>query len=83
MEPTLHNGDEVFIQRYQANENPRDGLYVIRADTGLLVRRISLEPSRGRISVLTDNPAYPAWNGLARNAVQIVGKVFWAGRHMT
>ena len=83
MEPTLHNGDEVFIQRYQANENPRDGLYVIRADTGLLVRRISLEPSRGRISVLTDNPAYPAWNGLARNSVQIVGKVFWAGRHVT
>mgnify|MGYP001293338834 CR=1 FL=1 len=83
MEPTLHDGDEVFIQRYQANENPRDGVYVIRADTLLLVRRIALEPMRGRISVLTDNPAYPAWNGLARNAVQIVGKVVWAGKRIT
>jgi len=82
MEPTLLHGDEVFIQRYQANENPRDGIYVIRTDTQLLVRRIALEPARGRISVLTDNPTYPAWNGLARNAVQIVGKVVWIGRRI-
>ncbi len=82
MEPTLLHGDEVFIQRYQANENPRDGIYVIRTDTQLLVRRIALEPARGRISVLTDNPTYPTWNGLARNAVQIVGKVVWAGRRV-
>ena len=82
MEPTLLHGDEVFIQRYQANENPRDGIYVIRTDTQLLVRRIALEPARGRISVLTDNPTYPAWKGLARNAVQIVGKVVWVGRRV-
>lgn len=75
MEPTLEHGDEVFIQRYQANENPRDGIYVIRTDTQLLVRRIALEPARGRISVISDNPTYPAWDGLSRRSIQFVGKV--------
>lgn len=82
MYPTLRDGDEVLIQRYLANENPRDGLYVIRADTGLLVRRIALEPARNRIAVLTDNPNYPNWDSLMRNAIQIVGRVIWIGMHL-
>lgn len=82
MSPSLRDGDEVLIQRYLANENLRDGLYVIRADAGLLVRRIALEPSRNRVAVLTDNPAYPNWDGLQRNGVQIVGRVIWAGLHI-
>lgn len=82
MYPTLRDGDEVLIQRYLANENPRDGLYVIRADTGLLVRRIALEPARNRIAVLTDNPNYPNWDGLMRNAIQIVGRVIWIGMQL-
>jgi len=82
MYPTLRDGDEVLIQRYLAKENPRDGLYVIRADTGLLVRRIALEPARNRIAVLTDNPNYPNWDGLIRNAIQIVGRVIWIGMQL-
>lgn len=82
MYPTLRDGDEVLIQRYLANENPRDGLYVIRADAGLLVRRIALEPTRNRIAVLTDNHTYPNWDGLPRNGVQILGRVIWAGLHV-
>lgn len=82
MYPTLRDGDEVLIQRYLVNENPRDGLYVIRADTGLLVRRIALEPARNRIAVLTDNPSYPNWDGLMRNAIQIVGRVIWIGMQL-
>jgi len=82
MYPTLRDGDEVLIQRYLANENPRDGLYVIRADTGLLVRRIALEPARNRTAVLTDNPSYPNWDGLMRNAIQIVGRVIWIGMQL-
>lgn len=82
MYPTLRDGDEVLIQRYLANENPRDGLYVIRADAELLVRRIALEPSRNRIAVLTDNPNYPNWDGLSRNGVQIVGRVIWIGMQL-
>ena len=83
MYPTLRDGDEVLIQRYLANENPRDGLYVIRADAELLVRRIALEPSRNRICVLTDNPNYPNWDNLPRDGVQIVGRAIWVGMHVT
>lgn len=83
MRPTLQNGDEVLIERYLANERLRDGLYALRADTDILVRRIALEPRRNRISVLNDNPAYPNWKDLQRNTVQIVGRVIWIGKRAT
>lgn len=83
MRPTLQNGDEVLIERYLANERLRDGLYALRADTDILVRRIALEPRRNRISVLNDNPAYPNWKDLQRNTVQIAGRVIWIGKRAT
>ena len=74
LSPSLRDGDEVLIQRYLANENLRDGPFVIRDDADLHVRRIAVEPSRNRIAVLTHNPAYPNWDGLPRN-----GARSWAG----
>jgi Peptidase S24-like len=79
MSPTLGNGDEVFFERHMDSDPIRDGFYVIRADNDLQVRRIAIEPQRGRISVITDNLAYPNWNGLVRRSVQLVGRVVWIG----
>ena len=80
MLPTLAHGDEVAINRYQANERLRDGLYVIRVDSELVVRRIALEPSRRRISVLADNSSYPRWTGLTRQCLHIAGRVLWLSK---
>lgn len=82
MSPTLENGDEVFFQSHRESDPIRDGFYVIRADNDLQVRRIAIEPQRGRISVITDNLAYPNWNGLVRRSVQIVGRVVWIGHRI-
>lgn len=80
MSPTLQEGDEALIQRLGRGEAVRDGLYAVEGSKGLLIRRLALEPTKGRIAVLTDNPAYPEWTGLQRRNVKVAGKVIWLGK---
>lgn len=79
MEPTLCNGDEVMISRVRAQESVREGLYAIRGSSEIFVRRIAIDPTKNRLTVLTDHPAYPSWQGIQRKGVDIVGRVIWIG----
>lgn len=79
MEPTLCNGDEVMISRVRFQESVREGLYAIRGSSEIFVRRIAIDPTKNRLTVLTDHPAYPSWQGIQRKAVDIVGRVIWIG----
>jgi phage repressor protein C with HTH and peptisase S24 domain len=80
MEPTLHDGDEVMIDLADGQARLRDGIYVLRMDDMLSVKRIAIEPQGKRVSVLSDNPTFPSWPGLERRALNIVGRVLWFGR---
>ena len=82
MEPTLHDGDEVLVDLGDGQSRLRDGIYVLRMDDALSVKRIAIEPQGRKISVTSDNPAYPSWNGLDRRNVNIVGRVLWFGRQL-
>lgn len=79
MEPTLCNGDEVMISRVRFQERVREGLYAIRGSSEIFVRRIAIDPTKNRLTVLTDHPAYPSWQGIQRKGVDIVGRVIWIG----
>lgn len=80
MEPTLHDGDEVMVDLGDGQARLRDGIYVLRMDDMLSVKRIAIEPQDKRVSVLSDNPTYPSWRGLERRMLNIVGRVLWFGR---
>lgn len=80
MEPTLHDGDEVMVDLGDGQSRLRDGIYVMRMDDMLNVKRVAIEPQGKRISVLSDNPAYPSWRGLEKRTINIVGRVLWFGR---
>ena len=41
---------------------------------------VAIEPQGKRVSVLSDNPAYPSWRGLEKRTINIVGRVLWFGR---
>lgn len=82
MEPTLSDGDEVMVDLADGQARLRDGIYVLRMDDALNVKRIAIEPQARRISVVSDNPAYPSWPGLERRAINIVGRVLWFGRKL-
>ncbi|MDE8650948.1 S24 family peptidase [Novosphingobium album (ex Liu et al. 2023)] len=80
MEPTLHDGDEVMVDLGDGASRLRDGIYVMRMDDMLNVKRVAIEPQGKRVSVLSDNPAYPSWRGLEKRTINIVGRVLWFGR---
>ena len=82
MEPTLAAGDDVIVDRSDGNALLRDGIYVLRADDQLLVKRLARVPSKVGLIVHSDNPAYPSWEPKARSDVDIVGRVLWFGRKL-
>jgi phage repressor protein C with HTH and peptisase S24 domain len=82
MAPTLADGDEILVDRGDAAQRLRDGIYVLRIDDALVVKRLTLGPASGRASVTSDNPAYPGWPDCGLAGIDIVGRVVWVGRRL-
>jgi hypothetical protein len=80
MAPTLTDGDMVLVD---CNERgTRDGLHLIDSDGVLQVKRLSIHPVTRRITLLSDNSAYPSFPDCDPGAVAIVGRVIWAARRL-
>ena len=82
MAPTLNDGDDILVDSGDAAARLRDGIYVLRMDDVLMVKRVARAPGAGRISVVSDNPQYPSYPDLSMGAVQLVGRVVWTGRRV-
>lgn len=80
MSPTLIDGDDILVERVDGSKRLRDGIYVLQRDDALLVKRVTLSPSAGRLHIASDNPAYPSWPDCDAGGVQIIGRVVWSGR---
>lgn len=81
MEPTLCDGDDIMVDHSAAEARLRDGIYVLRMDDVLLVKRLAVGPS-GKISIRSDNPQYPDWDDVDVETVNIIGRVVWTGRRL-
>ncbi|MEO6434035.1 MAG: S24 family peptidase [Sphingomicrobium sp.] len=57
MAPTLNPGDDVLVDTADCNGRLRDGIYVLRIDDALLVKRLALNPVKRRVTIQSDNPA--------------------------
>lgn len=82
MAPTLDDGDDILVDGGDAAARLRDGIYVLRMDDVLMVKRVARAPGQGRISVISDNPHYRSWDNLPMASVQLVGRVVWTGRRV-
>jgi phage repressor protein C with HTH and peptisase S24 domain len=80
MAPTLNAGDDILVDPGDCEERLRDGIYVLRVDNALVVKRIAIHPIGGRVTVQSDNPAYPDWPDCDMEDVICIGRVVWAGR---
>lgn len=80
MAPTLNDGDDILIDRRACGEQLRDGIYVLRVDDSLLVKRLAIHPLGRSLTVQSDNPAYPDWPDCGMGDVHCIGRVIWAGR---
>jgi len=82
MAPTLNAGDDILVDLGDTMERLRDGIYVLRADDVLVVKRLAIHPAGRRVTVQSDNPAYPDWPDCDIDAVHCIGRVIWAGRKL-
>ncbi len=82
MAPRLQDGDEIVVDTNDAAGRLRDGIYVLRRDDTLLVKRLALNPAARTLDILSDNAAYPSFSGVAPADVQVIGRVVWVGRRL-
>lgn len=78
MLPALADGDDILVDTRDGAERLRDGVYVLRNEEALMVKRIVLRPDGG-LAILSDNPAHQSWPDADRSRIRIVGRVLWAG----
>lgn len=80
MEPTLRDGDEVLVDASDQGARLRDGIYVLRIDDALVVKRVTMQPGGRHMTISSDNASYPSWTDIDRATVHVVGRVIWFGR---
>ncbi len=80
MSPTLNDGDDILVDLGDCADRLRDGIYVLRADDALVVKRLALNPMGRRVTVQSDNPAYPDWPDCGLDEINCIGRVIWSGR---
>jgi phage repressor protein C with HTH and peptisase S24 domain len=82
MAPTLNSGDDILVDLGDSMNRLRDGIYVLRADDVLVVKRLAIHPAGRRVTVQSDNPAYPDWPDCDIDEIHCIGRVIWAGRKL-
>ena len=82
MFPTLNDGDDIMVDRSASCRRVSDGIYVLRRNDTLMVKRITVNPSRVSYNVSSDNSAYASWPDCAPGDIDVLGRVVWAGRRI-
>jgi phage repressor protein C with HTH and peptisase S24 domain len=80
MEPLIHDGDALFVDMADRRLSSRPGIFVIRLDGALLVKRVArigLE-----VQVTSDNPATPIIAPVRADRVAVIGRVVRLARSL-
>jgi phage repressor protein C with HTH and peptisase S24 domain len=80
MAPTLNAGDDILVDLGDGPDRLRDGIYVLRVDGTLLVKRLAIHPVGRRVTVQSDNPAYGDLPDCGLDEIDCIGRVIWSGR---
>lgn len=78
MEPTLLDDDHVLVDRTKNNLS-FDGLFVIRFDDALHIKRVGRSAQRGNVMVISDHPSYRDLD-MPKEDLDVIGRVLWVGR---
>lgn len=76
MEPTIHAGEYLLASRAESDTQPGDGIYIIRLEGDILVKRLQRLPG-GKLMVSSDNDNYQPYEVKLDDGVdlKILGKV--------
>ncbi|MDB5702796.1 MAG: family peptidase [Sphingomonadales bacterium] len=82
MVPTLADGDDILVDRSDSADRLRDGIYVLRIDDALNVKRLAINPMSRTVTIKSDNAAYPSWPDCDLSKIELIGRVVWVGRKL-
>jgi len=82
MAPTLSDGDDILVDLDDCGDRLRDGIYVLRVDDAVVVKRLALNPMGRRVTVQSDNPAYADWPDCSLDDINCIGRVIWSSRRI-
>ena len=74
MAPTIEDSD-LIVANLAEPRFRQDGIYLLRHDNGLMVRRIQRRPD-GKLLMRSDNPKYET---MIVSTVNVIGRVIWIG----
>lgn len=76
MEPTIHAGEYLLASRAESDTQPGDGIYIIRLEGDILVKRLQRLPG-GKLLISSDNDAYKSYEVKLDDGIdlKILGKV--------
>lgn len=74
MAPTVEDMDLILADLAEPRFR-QDGIYLLRHDSGLAVKRIQRRPD-GKLLIRSDNPKYEA---MVVSTVNVIGRVIWTG----
>jgi repressor LexA len=78
MAPLIEHGDRIMVDEADRRVGARPGVYVVRIDGALLVKRVS---RRGdTLAITSDNPDFPPLPPYATADVEVIGRVVWLSR---
>ncbi|MGH6615435.1 S24 family peptidase [Sphingomonas sp.] len=80
MNSLIEDGDQMLVDEGDRRTGPRGGIYVIRLDGALMVKRVSR--SGDRVAIVSDNPAFPAIPERGVGDVDVIGRVVWLSRSL-
>lgn len=72
MEPTIHDGDSIIIDRSETVAR-RDGMYALRFGEGIFIKRIQILPNGARL--VSDNKLYPPIDA-SYDELHIIGRCY-------
>lgn len=81
MMPTLARGDIVLIDKTVAKVT-KDGVYAIEASGHTMVKRVSFNPIRKKLTITNDNALYAPVGDVAPGDIKVAGRVVWAGKRL-
>jgi len=78
MSPTIEDGDSMLIDERDRKIASRGGIFVIRMDGALMVKRVA--KAGERLVVTSDNRDFPPIPPRTPDEIEVIGRVVWLSR---
>jgi len=81
MTPELRENDVVLINKNIKAVSLGGGIYAIKWNDKILVKRLQVNPQTGSVLIKSDNPTYETME-TNLDDIEVVGKIIWYGREL-